>query len=763
MKKLAGVVFVVGCIALISGCSTSKQGYVAKGNKLFDAGKYADAAINYGKAIQDDKSYGEAYYRLGLVEIKQQNARAAFDALYRAFQLLPNDFNVKEQLGSLALEYYLLDRQRPQFYYKLVEQISDQLLKNNPKSFEGLREEAYLAMTDGKRDEATVLFRKALEVSPSDPTVATALIQNLILTGHGMEAEKLALDLVARQKSYGEIYNVLYGWYLKNNRPADAENILKTKVSNNPKQGAYLLELAAHYARLQKQAEMQSILQRLLDDPKDFPQARLSVGEFYMNLRNYPEAARYFEEGARAAKGDEKVRYEKGASTALLAEGKNAQASSTIDQIVKDNPKDQDARRAQATILLRSGDPAKIEAAEREFQELSKERPNDPSLWLKLGQAQELKGNAEAARTRYLEALNRNPNFLQARYAVAEIGLKLRRPDDTLQQASEILKLRPDDTRARLLLAQALARTGNLASARSELTRIKDFQHNPQAQVELGLLALGEKKYQEAEQIFQKVGETGDQQAIAGLATAYASQKQFDKALAVLNAGLRKSNNSALLLSQLANTEALAGNLDAAVAAAHKLIALQPNSAQDRLQLATIFTLQGDSNRALAANHEAAQLAPADLTAGLEFARALGRADRIDEARTQYEAVLKVHPDDEMALNDMAFFICEHGGNLDQALGFAQRALQRVPEQPSFSDTVGCIYLKKGLKDSAVQVFGNLVRKYPKLPSFRYHLGMALLEKGDKTSARKELETALAEHPSRHDEIRIKELLGKIS
>jgi len=761
MTKLASVLFVVGCVASFSGCRTSKQGYVANGNRLFDAGKYADAAINYGKAIQKDRSYGEAYYRLGLAEIKDQRPREAFDALYRAFELLPNDFNVKEQLGSLALEYYLLDPQRPQSYYKLVKQTSEELLKRNPKSFEGLREQAYLDMTDGKRDEATVVFRKALEVNPSDPAVTTALVQNLIVTGHGTEAEKLALDLIARQKSYGEVYAVLYEWYLKNNRPADAESVLKTRVGNNPKEGSYLLDLAAHYARSQKPAEMRAILQRLLDDPKDFPQARLWVGDFYVSLRNYPEAVRYFEEGARTAKDAEKVRYQKGAGAALLAEGKGAQASSTIDQIVKENPQDQEAQRAQADLLMRSGDPAKIETAERQFEQLSKEKPNDTSIWLKLGEAEQLRGNLDAARVRYQEALNKNPNYLPARYALAEIDLTLKHPDETLQQASEILKIRPDDSRARLLRAQALARTGNAASAHRELTQIKDFQHNPQAQLELGLLALSEKKYEEAGQVFMKLGETGDERAIAGLATSYTSQKQFDKALAVLNGGLKKSNNSPLLLSQLANTEAVAGNYDAAIAAAQKLIALQPNAAQDRLQLADIFTLQGDNNRALAANREAAKLAPADLVAGLQLARALARTEHVDEARAQYQAVLKAHPNDEMALNDMAFFICEHGGNLDQALGFAQRALQRVPEQPSFSDTVGCIYLKKGLNDSAVQVFGNLVRKYPKYPAFRYHLGMALLEKGDKTTAKKELETALSAHPSPRDEAHIKQLLGK--
>jgi TolA-binding protein len=67
------------------------------------------------------------------------------------------------------------------------------------------------------------------------------------------------------------------------------------------------------------------------------------------------------------------------------------------------------------------------------------------------------------------------------------------------------------------------------------------------------------------------------------------------------------------------------------------------------------------------------------------------------------------------------------------------------------------------LNDSAIQIFGNLVKKYPNYTIFRYHLGMALLGKGDKKGARKELETALASHPSRQNEARIRELLGKIS
>jgi Flp pilus assembly protein TadD len=192
------------------------------------------------------------------------------------------------------------------------------------------------------------------------------------------------------------------------------------------------------------------------------------------------------------------------------------------------------------------------------------------------------------------------------------------------------------------------------------------------------------------------------------------------------------------------------------------LVAMQPKSLQARVELARVFIAKGDDRAAVDAYREAVRLAPSEVTIGLQLGQALSQAGRTEEARTQYQAVLKAHPDDPKALNDMAYFVSQNGGDLDQAMTFAQRALEKAPSQPGFSDTMGCLYLKKGLNDSALQVFGNLVKKYPNYPTFRYHLGMALLERGDKKSAKKELQAALAAHPSRQDEARIKELLGKI-
>jgi predicted Zn-dependent protease len=89
--------------------------------------------------------------------------------------------------------------------------------------------------------------------------------------------------------------------------------------------------------------------------------------------------------------------------------------------------------------------------------------------------------------------------------------------------------------------------------------------------------------------------------------------------------------------------------------------------------------------------------------------------------------------------------------------------MQKFPGEPDFGDTLGSIYLKRGLKDSALQVFQNLTRQNPKNPTFRYHLGMALLATGDNAGAKNELNEALIHQPSPDQRRTIAELLAKLN
>ncbi|MGB2927520.1 MAG: tetratricopeptide repeat protein, partial [Desulfobacterales bacterium] len=81
--------------------------------------------------------------------------------------------------------------------------------------------------------------------------------------------------------------------------------------------------------------------------------------------------------------------------------------------------------------------------------------------------------------------------------------------------------------------------------------------------------------------------------------------------------------------------------------------------------------------------------------------------------------------------------------NIDEALGLARKAKEKLPNDPNVMDTLGLVYFKKGLFDSAIGEFANSLEQMPDNAVVQYHLGLAYYKKGDKDPARAELEKAL--------------------
>ena len=69
---LRRLLFVPFVFLVLVGCNrdpeAAKQKLVETGNRYFENGKFKEASIIYRRAIQKDRRYGEAYYRLGLAE-----------------------------------------------------------------------------------------------------------------------------------------------------------------------------------------------------------------------------------------------------------------------------------------------------------------------------------------------------------------------------------------------------------------------------------------------------------------------------------------------------------------------------------------------------------------------------------------------------------------------------------------------------------------------------------------------------------------------
>src|ERR1700733_14077026 len=109
-------------------CVRSTRYYIDSGNKFAAEGKYDDAVIRYHKAIQKDGQSGEAYYQLGLAELKREHGAEAFVALSRAVELSPNRPDMKVKLADFSFTAYVADPKHPKLLYDKAASLAGDLL-----------------------------------------------------------------------------------------------------------------------------------------------------------------------------------------------------------------------------------------------------------------------------------------------------------------------------------------------------------------------------------------------------------------------------------------------------------------------------------------------------------------------------------------------------------------------------------------------------------------------------------------------------------
>jgi len=771
------------CIALIvfAGVSCSrdpevvKKKYLQNGNRYFEKGKYKEAYIMYRNALKKDARYSEAYYRVGLTELHLGEPLAALRDMRRASDTDPNFTNpdARVQLGNLVTTAYVLNENHPPVLKEELRGLSSELLKHNPKSVAGLRLRGYLKFFGDKDVNGAVDdFRLANQISPSDPEIVLPLVQALQSVGQGAEAEKLGKDLIEKHKDFLAIYDVLYMSYLREKRTEDAEAILKLKAANNPKEPAYLLQLAQHYYRVDRRADMQQALDRVLSNRKAYPMGPLLVARFYAAIHDFDAAQKLLEEGARSDSAH-KADYQRETAEVMVSQNRKDDAVRLLEQILKDNPKDERAQAMRSSLMIETGDPRQLQQAVSELQAAVARDSNNPVLRFNLGRALLAKNLLEQARVQFQEALKIRREYVPARLALAQLFILSHEYGSAVQTAKEVLEYDPRNLPARLVRTSGLAAMGNPALARSELEEtIAQYPSSADAQMQMGALDLGQKRYKEAEQRFSQVykDHPADLRALMGIVETYAFQNQLDKAIQLLQGELAKYPARLELRSALGNVAILAKKWDLAVEQFQAVLTARPDAGEVYVQLGQALAAKGDDAGAARTFEKARQMRPADPAPYFQLAQLMEKTGKRAQARPLYEQVLKLQPDNPIALNNLAYLLAETGSqaDLDQALQLAQTARQKLPDNPDVADTLGWIYIKKNLNTNAVDLFRNLIAKESaqaapnNSATFHYHYGMALAQSGDKPQARKELKAALERKPSPDQAAKIKELLGKI-
>ena len=791
MRSIRSVALALIALLAFVSCSrdpnVAKKRYLDSGNKYFDKARYKEASIQYRNAIKIDPRYGLAHYKLALVALKllpRPDLGGAVRELRRAKELLPASQQEHWDAVVKLTEIYLIAHDES--LIAEAQGFCSDLLKRDPNSFDGHRLTGDLNYTmaiealrlkktdDGHQslDAALVEYHKADAIQPGNPGVTMQLAKSLALNAEMFgvvndfaAAEQIYRTVIAKDKTNLEAYIELYKFLWVQKKQKEAEELLRAGYQNNPKQFFFLISLAEQYMMENRRDDMLGVLQQIKSKAGEYPRAYYDVGDFYFRLGDGDSAVREYKEGI-GKDSKNKAGYRKRIIEVLMRQGKRAEAAGYIEQILKDNPKDPDARGVAATVLLDKGDVAK---ALVELQQVVSASPNNPVSHYNLGRAYFMHGEAEQARQQFAKAIELRPDYTSARLAAAQLQVARSEYDAAIRSAQDVLKYDSNNAGAKLTESAAMMAQGKFGDSRQVLDQmLKTNPSSPEAMFQMGVVDLAEKKYKDAEASFRRAYELNPANArgLMGVVETYMAQGMTDKAMQLLQTEIAKTPTRLDFHGALGNVEVRAGRFEMAIAEFQIVMAGTPkgSSAQGEmyLEIGETYRRKGDFGAAITAFQQARKILPDDQRVLTTLGMALGSTDRWLEARQIYEATLKLYPNNGIVLNNLAFGVAEHNGDLDQALTMAQQAKRILPAMPEVSDTLGWIYLKKNLPDQALPVFQDLVTKNPERSTFHYHLGMALAQKGDKARAREEVKKALSLNPATDEKKQIQDLLNRL-
>jgi tetratricopeptide (TPR) repeat protein len=497
---------------------------------------------------------------------------------------------------------------------------------------------------------------------------------------------------------------------------------------------------------------------------KMFPDAYIQAGDFYLRYANFDEAVKQYQEGLQKDPSRRNI-YLKHVIEVYIRQGKNGEALKTDEEVLKNDPKDPEAKGLKATYLLDQGN---VSQALTDLQTVVTARPNNFVARFNLGRAHFARGEYEQARQDFDAAIQLRPDYIPARLAQTQVAMIRGDNAGADHDADQLLAIAPNSIQGRVMKAAALSRLGQYDEARKLLEAVLDkAPKQEECLLELGVLDLTQKKTKEAIDLFKRAfdAEPSNLRGLMGESRAYVLDGQPGKAVDLVQAEVQKNPNRYDLVREFGDTAANAQQYDKAIATFQGLLpkATDKNQKADlEVRIGQAYLRKGDVQKSIDSLEQARTLVPEVPAIPTNLAMMYEMVNRNDIARKDYEQSIKLDPNNAVALNNLAYLITESNGDLDTALTYATRAKQRLPNHPEINDTLGWIYLKKNLSDSAVDTFRALVSNSPQVPIYHYHYAMALMQKGNRADAKKECMTALSDKPNKQLEDQIRQLMGKL-
>jgi putative PEP-CTERM system TPR-repeat lipoprotein len=717
------------------------------------------ARASVQQAIEAHPQSEQAWNALAVLETSSANDEAAIDAYTRAVEHARVKWPLRFKRAELHLDLQNIESatadidavrsERGEFPgLRYLEGRLALLQGDDAAAVEGL--EAYLraapsnpraiyyaalALTrSGRHAQAEEYLLRVTASLPDNPTALTLLARTRLAQGKAAGAEEAIRPLAESADATPLAMEVLRQALARQGRTDEAEALVTRAAERFPELASAQLAYARQLQQSGDVAGSLDLLRQVIEAEPENDLARILLVRGHVAAGDADAAMAAADDFLAAAPESPLAHTAKGA---LLVQQRDVDAArAAFGKALELDPTFGRAALALAALEIGTDRP---EEARRTLDALLEADPENADIAIARAAMARREGGVEAFNARLEDALQRNPEALAVRLTLARSYLA----GDDPAAAGRLLRAAPasqgQDVSLMLLSVQADLASGNEAAAADTLRTLAE--RNP---------TTASFRYM--------------------LASVNARTDDLRAAESNLAQGLENDPGGALEYERLAGILAAQPTAEARWRMLDRLARVAPEHPTLRAAKARLLASQGDYGEAAQMLRELADAYPDSAgyviwlaeatkgTTGMAAAQGVMRdwlrdhPDNVpvrlalaqfgiedgdhDIAIEQYRRVLDSNANNSIALNNLAMLLAEE--RPEEALGYADRALELRPADAAFIDTKGTVLMAKGDYEGAVEWLAK-AHAGSTDPSIAFRYAKALAETGDTSAARRVL------------------------
>ena len=700
-------------------------GWNTRSGNLPGAREHIAKAAAIARRENDRGAESTALINLADVALAQGDAAAAKSSLERLRQLIPGTE------PALVLEARLaLHDAHPLEAATALEKV----LSKNPQSAIGNLLLGTIKAQQGYLEQAQSYLSAAIASSPNDPRIRKLLAEVELRQGEAHDV--LGLVGEASTSKDSELLSLGGRASLSAGDPATAIEYFERSHEAAGSDSSRTLELAQAYIAANRGGDAVSLLRKT-----SVPTELANRYELLLTVamaQSGQRSAAIAEAGDFAKSHPDDASALVAAGRGLWAAGEPAGARELLVQATQLNPKDRGAWSALGTLALSQGD---TDGATRSFDAVLRLQPDDVDAFIGKARIALRSGKKDEA-VRQLEAARRaQPTALAPSLDLARLYLAGNDQPHLTEALKDLRQIAPQSMQVRALEAdRALAQHEIPAAIAAYSALSSDFPavapfHARLAQAYLLAGRLTEARQANLDALKLDPGYAAGDVFEAGVAMQQNLLPEAAQAIEQLRA--RPGVSPALVAVLQGDLQMRKSDFAAATRYYAASYAALPSSAAALREYAALRAAHSPARQD--SLRDWLGRSPDDVRVRLTLAQDLQSAGDAKGAEQQYTLLLQSHPDNVLALNNLAVLRVNAGAS-EEALTFARRAYEHDSHSAAVADTYGWALLQSNKVPEALPVLRAAHSAAPEEPEIRYHLAVALVKSDRQPEAQQELE-----------------------